>query len=54
MQVIACFQYVSACTTVAMGLCSLLSYTTFKAGDAILGECIKLESVVEMTIVIHS
>lgn len=49
MQVMACFQDVSVCTTVAMGLCSSQSYTSFKAGDAILGECIKLESVVEMT-----
>lgn len=49
MQVMACFQDVSVCTTVAMGLCSSQSYTSFKAGDAILGECIKLESVVGMT-----
>lgn len=49
MQVMACFQDVSVCTTVAMGLCSSQSYTRFKASDAILGECIKLESVFEMT-----
>lgn len=49
MQVIARFQDVSACTTVAMGLCSSQPYTSFKTGDANLGECIKLESVVEMT-----